>query len=211
MQQTGHGWIVSKCTFTNNLFYDIAFAGGSYCIVSDSTFVNTYGIELATIVGTTAYYNSAIGNSLVNCNQICAWTGGMFETVIGNSLVNCSGYSIQLNAPFSKAIGNTITNTNVAYSYAIHIGADNCSATQNTINNIQGTNAKGIGIVTASYAFVADNYINKVRGYGIFIYDAPSTNTTILQNVINSCGTLYSDSGTGTIYHNNILDGVWTP
>lgn len=206
---------VVQCYFTNNSWWDVAWAGGDYNTVENCILVDTTGIELGSVAGSTDY-NIASNNQLIRCGGF--YLGGANNTVFCNILKNPTGLAGGIQAyPMNIAgANNTVTYNRIEgftlnWGYALNCngaGAFGNKIADNTIASTKGTSAKSIGIVSASNNIIANNKV--IDGViGIYVHDAPATSNRIYNNDI-AATTPFSDAGTTTLAWDNIFNGTFT-
>ena len=208
--------------FYKNNLYDIAFAGtvgGN--TASDNNFYSTWGIQ--TWAGNIITYN--VFNTMVPTSD-AVWT----EVGLGNNIISDNQF---LTCQTAILI---VTNNNIIKGNVINnpqaVSAVVVEANYNLIegNTIQsGGSINAFVLITANFNMLNGNYLygttnsiytysgtnNTVTGNNFYgctygLLDS-ATGTAFIGNFVYSTTTPISESGSGSIQHNNILNGVWTP
>jgi parallel beta-helix repeat protein len=183
-------------------------------ISNDVGFSGIYLSQTATVIGNniTSVGNSSSGQGIYLATSSCS-----NSVIKDNSLYNIarSGIYVSAGNNNTQISGNFISYFNTAQSTwdAITLAGSSGSAITNTsiVNNFisygQGLSSHSWGIGLSTYTnstFISNNMVTMTK-YGVVIADSSSGGTIVVNNDL----TLYSDSGTSTIYHNNMVNGAW--
>lgn len=189
----------------------IVIRGGSNSLVSDFSITGNT-ITNSVYQGILSRYAKAgqiTGNTVVNTTKVntvyTGWGWGIWLeysqsiSLSSNTVWRCSKYGIDLDATSRNltAYGNTVYDIGLTGS-----GGQVAIAVAGPFNIINGNNVYDTQGASAT------------TKYGIYIYATTGLNNTIINNQVANCmssGAAYTDLGNGTIYHNNVIDGVWVP
>lgn len=183
-----HGFYVTgtKSTFTGNNIYG---SGADGIITSSVSADNTFS-----------------SNTIANSVDDAIDHSGDNTTFTGNTITNnAGGITVKATASDNTITGNTIVSASFG---GVYVYGSNNLISGNRIKDSGGlSNNNGIYLTAADYNTITNNTITDASAtttnYAINISDSTSDNNYISGNTLGSGATI-NDSGTGTIYANQI-------